>query len=250
MVADVVAYFAGGRTVTVQHEGYAEPVAIPACPRAAVEAAISDAVRQGVLWLVNGPASCQGEPAPPGVLTDAAELRAPMPPLPVDRLTKDAAPGAWKEGRTSALALAAALSVQVGAPVPWPILRRAIDDALGARWLERAPDSGPWPCEAAGASAVTLKEPDAAKDVNEVSERKGDYVTTPTGAHTGAAVLEPNELQDLVDTLPEVIKAAAGVPLQLHVRITLGDGGDVPPESVTTVNELLEGVRPELSLTK
>ena len=64
-VVDVVAYFAGGRTVTVRHEGYTEPVAIPACPRAAIEAAVSDAVRQGVLWLANGPASFQGEPQHP-----------------------------------------------------------------------------------------------------------------------------------------------------------------------------------------
>ena len=121
-VADVVAYFAGGRTVTVQHEGYSEPVAIPACPRAAVEAATSDAVRKGVLWLVNGPASFQGEPVAPGVLTDAAELRAPMLPLSVDRLTKDAVPEAWKDGETSALALsAAALGAGRGAgPVARP----------------------------------------------------------------------------------------------------------------------------------
>jgi hypothetical protein len=77
-VADVVGYFSGGRTVMVKREGYEEPVIIPACPAAAVEVAISDAVRQGVLWLVNGPASFQGEPAPSGVLTASAQLRAPM----------------------------------------------------------------------------------------------------------------------------------------------------------------------------
>lgn len=248
VVSDVVAYFAGGRTVTVQHEGYSEPIAIPACPRAAVEAAISDTVRQGILWLVNGPASFQGEPAPPGVLTDAAELRAPMLPLSVDRLTKDAVPEAWKDKETNALALSAALSVRVGAPLPWPVLRRAIDDALGARWLELAPESGPWPCAAAGASAVTLKEPDTTKGV---SDEKGDYVPIPRGALTGSAVLEPNELQDLVDALPEIVSAAAGIPLRFHVHITLGDGGDdVPSESVTFLNELLEGLSPDLRLTE
>ena len=246
-VADIVAYFAGGRTVTVQHEGYSEPVAIPACPRDAVEAAISDAVLQGVLWLVNGPASFQGESAPPGVLTDAAEVRAPMLPLSVDRLTKDALPEAWKDGETNALALSAALSVQGGTPIPWSILCQAIDDALTARWLELAPESGPWPCEAAGASAVMLKTPDTTKDV---SDRKGDYVSVPRGAHTGSTVLEPNELQDLVDALPDVIKAAAGVPLQFRVHITLGDGGDVPSETVTPLNELLEGINPDLRLTE
>ena len=246
-VADVVAYFAGGRTATVQREGYEEPVAIPACPRAAVEATVSDAVRQGVLWLVNGPASFQGEPAPPGVLTDAAELRAPMQPLSVDRLTKDIVPEAWKDGRTSALALSAALSMQAGAPLPWPILRRAIDDALSARWLALAPDSGSWPCEAAGATAVTLTEPEGSKP--EIDD-EGDFTPVPKGAHTGSAILEPNELQDLVDALPDVVTAAAGIRLQFFVSITLGDGDDVPAESVTSVNEILESINARLRLTK
>lgn len=43
-VADAVAYFAGGRTVIVQREGYEESVVIPACSPVAVEMAISDAV--------------------------------------------------------------------------------------------------------------------------------------------------------------------------------------------------------------
>ena len=161
-----------------------------------------------------------------------------MPPLAVDRLTKDAVPEAWKDGRTNALALSAALSVQVGAPLPWTILRQAIDDTLSARWLALAPDSGPWPCEAASAAAVTLEEP----------ARGAEDRPVPKGTRTGAADLEPNELQDLVDALPEVIKAAAGVPLRFHVRVTLGDGGDVPAESVTSLNALLEGVKPDLRL--
>ena len=168
-----------------------------------------------------------------------------MLPLAVDRLTKDALPEAWKDGRTNALALSAALSVQIGAPLPWSILRRAISDALAARWLVLAPDSGSWPCEASGAAAVTLKEPEDAKVL---VDRKDDFLSPPKGAHTGSATLEPNELQDLIDALPDVITAAAGMPLRFHVHITLGDEGDVPPESVTAVNMLLEGVSPDLCL--
>ncbi len=240
-LADVAAYFAGGRTATLPREGYDETVAIPACPRAAVEAAVSDAVRQGDLWLVNGPASIQGEPAPPGVLTDTALLRAPMPPLSVDRLTKDAVPEAWKDGRAGALALSAALSVQVGAPIPWLVICQAIGHALEARWLELASDSGPWPCEAAGAGAVTLIEPG-------VAESQKVFKSLPKGMRTGAADLEPNELQDLVDALPGAITAAAGIPLRFHLRITLGDGGDIPSEAATSVNEILEGIKSDLRL--
>ena len=245
-VADVVAYFAGGRTVIAQRDGYEEPVAIPACPRAAVEAAISEAVRQGILWLVNGPASFQSEPLPPGVLTDSARLRAPMPPVSVDRLTQDSLPDAWKDGRSSALALLTALSVQLGAPLPWSVLRRAIEDALDTRWLALTPDCGPWPCEAAGAAAVTLQEPEAGLMGVPVGE--DGLLSVPKGARTGSADLEPGELQDLVDVLPEVITAAAGVPLRFHVRVTLGDGADVPSEPVKAVNELLEGIKSDFRL--
>lgn len=62
-VAGVVDYFAGGRTVMAQREGYEEPVAVPACPAAAV----AEAIGRRSLWLLNGPASFQGEPLPPAL---------------------------------------------------------------------------------------------------------------------------------------------------------------------------------------
>ena len=60
-VADAAGYFAGGRTVMTQREGYEEPVAIPACPAAAVEAAAAEAVRRGSLRLAHGPATARGK---------------------------------------------------------------------------------------------------------------------------------------------------------------------------------------------
>ncbi|MBX6323511.1 MAG: hypothetical protein IRY94_16935, partial [Rhodospirillaceae bacterium] len=245
-VADVISYFAGGRTVMVQREGYEEPVVIPACPAAAVEAAISDAVRQGILWLVNGPASFQGEPVPSGVLTATAQLRAPMPPLSVDRLMQDVVPDAWKDGQTTALALSVALSTQTGRPVPWAVLRRAIDDAIKARWLELAPGSGAWPCDMAGASAVALKQPAAPGGMAE--PQPGGYVPKPKGVYTSSAALEPSALQDLVDVLPDVVKAAAGVPLQFQLAVTLGDGQEISTETVESINRLLEEVSSDLRL--
>ena len=245
-VADVVGYFSGGRTVMVKREGYEESVIIPACPGAAVEAAISDAVRQAVLWLVNGPASFQGEPAPSGVLTASAQLRAPMPPLSVDRLMQDAVPEAWKDGQTTALGLSVALSASSGRPVPWMVLRRAIDDAIKARWVELAPGSGSWPCDMAGAPAVMLKQPSASGGLTEPP--RGEYVPKPKGVYTSSAVLEPAALQDLVDVLPDVVKVAAGVPLRFQLQITLGGGDSVSSSTVEEVNKLLETVNPELAV--
>ena len=146
----------GGRTVMAPREGYEEPVDIPACPAGAVEAAIAEPVRQGNLWLLNGPASFQGEQLPAGVLTPAATLRAPLDPLPVQRLMPDAAPDAWQAGEATVLALSVALA---GHPIPWAVLRRAVNDAIASRWLETTPASGTWPCEVTGAAAVTLKPP-------------------------------------------------------------------------------------------
>ena len=95
---------------------------------------------------------------------------------------------------------------------------------------------------------MTLKQPDT--EEGRLRSRSGEYAPVPKGAHTGAGILEPNELQDLVDALPEVVKAAAGVPLQFRIHITLGDGGDVPSETVTSLNELLESVSAGLRLTE
>ena len=118
-VAGLIDYFAGGRTVMAPREGYEEPMEIPACPPAAVEAAVGKAVEAAILWLLNGPASFQGEPLPAGVLTAAAVLRAPLAPLAVQRLLADAVPDAWHAGETTALALSAALAGQEHCPVPW-----------------------------------------------------------------------------------------------------------------------------------
>ena len=243
VVSDLVSYFSGGHTVMVPKEGYEEPVVIPACPAAAVEAAISDAVREGGLWLLNGPASFQGEPLPSGVLTGKALLRGPMGSLSVDRLMQDALPDAWKDGRTTALALSVGLSAQIGSPIPWTVLRRTIDDAIKSRWLELAPDSGTWPCEMSGATTISLKQPDQSGGMDEPPKPYGQK-----GVYASKAELEASELQDLVDALPEIIKAAAGVPLRFEISVTLGDGKDLSPETIEALNGLLEEVSSNLRL--
>ena len=117
-VAAAAGYFANARAIAVRGGEYDREVGVPACPRAAVEAAIGKAVEGGLLRLVAGPASFQGEPLPGGVSMDAAELRAPMAPIDFDRLMPEALPGAWRDGKTTALALSNALSAQDDGPVP------------------------------------------------------------------------------------------------------------------------------------
>ena len=245
-VADVIAYFAGGRTVMVPKEGYEEPVIIPACPAAAVEAAVSDAVRQGILWLINGPASFFQEPVPTGVLTHAAQLLAPPAPISVDHLMPDALPDAWKDDATTAYALSIALSTKAGRTLPWTNIRRAIDDAIKSNWIKLTPDST-WPCDMAMAAKVGLIIPP--KSSTELHEPEPIvYKSKPKGVRYAEAALDPVTLQDLVDVLPDVVKAAAGVPLSFRLHIQLGDGEELDPALVTAIDGILEGVSAELRL--
>jgi hypothetical protein len=131
-------------------------------------------------------------------------------------------PEANKPIGATALALSVGLSAQSGHPVPWSIIRRGIDDAITSRWLELAPGSGTWPCEMAGASAVTLVQPAAGGSAAEPPS--GGYTPRPQGAYHGSAALEPSAFQDLVEVLPDLIKIAAGVPLKFDLSVTLGDG--------------------------
>ena len=245
-VAAAIDYFSGERTVMAPREGYEEPVDIPACPASAVEAAVTEAVRQGGLWLLNGPASFQGEPLPAGVLTPAATLRAPLDPLPVQRLMPDAAPDAWKAGEATVLALSVALAGQEGRPLPWTVLRRAVDDAIASRWLETTPGSDAWPCDVAGAAAVVLRPP-VAFEPSSVTPKAAES----RAAYSCSAVLDPAALQDLVDALPDIVKSAAGVPLEFRLDVALGDGGkDVAADTVASIDDLLREVSPDLRLKR
>ena len=121
---------------------------------------------------------------------------------------------------------------------PWSVLSRSIDNAISARWLELAPNSSPWPCDAAGTAGVKLKEP-------ETAAAKG--VAEPKGAFIASADLQPHELQNLAEALPEIMKAAAGSALRFHLRIVLDDEGNgILPEPMSSLNESLESVNPNL----
>jgi hypothetical protein len=157
--ADVCAYFSGGRVVKLQREGYDEPVTIPKAERAVIEAAVHAAVRDGTLWLTAGPASICGEEIPTGVLTDDARLQGPPSSIPAMEVLPENLPEAWSEDTTTALTIAVALSKKMGKTLPWMTVQKAIDGACRARFLERTPDSGSWPCDFTRAPSVKLRVP-------------------------------------------------------------------------------------------
>ena len=112
-------------------------------------------------------------PFPPAVLTAAATLRPPPDPVAVDALTADSIPEAWKDGRSNALAVSAALSNKHGESLPWSIVRDALDTGIRARWIALAEESAPWPCELAGARNVVLRVPSEVVDPVDKPAPKG-----------------------------------------------------------------------------
>ena len=58
-------------------------------------------------------------------------------------------------------------------------------------------------------------------------------------------------LLDFVDALPEIVKAAAGLPLQFRLDVTLGASvRDVKSSTLASIDALLRGVSPDLGLKR
>jgi hypothetical protein len=164
-------------------------------------------------------------------------------------------PEAWSAETTTALDIANALSTKFGKMLPWYTVREAIDAAFRSRVLERTIDSGPWPCDYAGARAVKICLPreqvvqHAPTAAPQVSVREARPM--PASAMLAAeASLQVDEIQDLSDQIADLMKATVGLNLQLHLRIELGPLSHISDETLTKVNELLAEVSEKLRLRR
>ena len=243
-VRNVTDYFGGGHSVMVPREGYEDTVFIPKCEARDVENAIAEAVQQGFVWLINGPASILGEPVPDGVLSPSATLHPPPEPIGVQELMESSIPDAWKEGKTNALAIITALSAQRGRSLPWSTVQSAIDSGIRARWIELTSDSNPWPCEFAGARHVVIQAPETQRGSG-VQERSGQKRL---GTAMAEATLEANGIQDLAEQIPAITMAAVGTSLKFNIRIELGGENAPDPAVIGAINSLLSTVSDELKL--
>lgn len=243
-VAEALAYWQGGKVIQVQKQGYEEPVTIPKAERTVVEKALESAIQAGQIWLIAGQVSLCSEPVPAGVLTEKATLRRPPPPIPPAEILPDRLPRAWKEEMTTGLSVLMALSQKAGQTLPWPIVRSAVEAALRTRLIERAVDSGPWPCDVAGAAGLRFRLPDKVP----VDIPESPRLPERPGVRVAAADLDIGQFQDLADQLSEIKKAAVGFELKLHVRIEVNGTRPVPPEVVERINSLLSQVANEIRL--
>ncbi|MGO8947109.1 MAG: hypothetical protein ACLQUY_05495 [Ktedonobacterales bacterium] len=256
----LIAYFAGGTVVQVERGGYTEPVSIPRVGSETLAAAVHAAVRDGVLWLTAGPASLYREDVPDRVLSETAVLQAPPEPVKPQDILAPNLPEAWAGGSevTTAGGIADALATRTGKPLPWSVVRQAIEGAFAARYLERTPDSGSWPCDMGGAASVRLRVP-ASSAPDASAQPAAALAATSTapveqprpGVIAAEAYLRPSEIQELADQIGELTKVAtaAGIELTFHVRIEVRGNQGVSAPTLSKLNDVLEQVSSGLAIT-
>jgi len=140
------------------------------------------------------------------------------------------------------LALSVAFSTENGRPMPWIVLRRAIDDAIKARRVELAQGSGVRPCDMADTSAVTLKQPAAQGGLGDL-RRSHSYRSRKASTH-----LRPPWHPLPCTTSLTCCRTSLKLPLMCRSSSScpsLGDGQEVRTETIEFVNKLLdEGEQP------
>ncbi len=248
-VQAVADFFDGSTVVQVERQGYKEPMPIPKARYAVVGKAVSSGVEGGSLWLLSGPASILGEPIPPGVLNPSARLSAPPPAIAPAEILPENLPNAWKDGFSSALSIASALSVKTGKTLPWKTVRDAISGAFQARFLELAQGSQAWPCDFPSAQFANFKVASGAERV-EIGGR-GVADVGPGMILVASSELSPSQVQDLGDIVPRLleVKTKAGTLIRFHIRIEVGEGKTRPADEVAReINVLLKRISEGLEL--
>jgi hypothetical protein len=234
-LGDLTTYFSGKYFVAVDKGGYTENLLIPAAQEEAIKAAVAAAVKSGRVWMVNGTISVLGEDVPVGFLNKHAILYPPPAPISATDLLPAPLPDAWSGEQTTAHLLHAALSAKAGKPLPWMPVRQALEDGFRLGLFERTLDSGSWPCDLGGASAVKMRfSKDRAK------ESQGSTY----GAKIATAELETHEVQDLADQIDELRQVTAGHALRINVTVEFAEAGKVDQEVIDRVNAVLSKIKP------
>ena len=228
---DLLGYFDGSRTVVVGDSGL-DQVIVPRCNPDAVREAAAGAVRDGIVWLVNGPTSLWKEPPPAAAVDVNAVLRPPPESVPTSGLLPESLPGAWTDGATNGVRLNQALSQARGETLPWGLVRESIRAAVNTRWLTLV--GGAVDCEFDQAGQLVLERPAEAPE----------QPSPPTA--TAGAVLEVGELQDLAELAPDLASLTAGYGLRYRVRPELD--GDADAGVRDQVNERLAEVSADLKV--
>jgi hypothetical protein len=241
-------YFTGNTVVQVPRDGYTEPASIPKAGAEVINKTINAGVEAGALWLTSGPASVLAEPIPAGILTPKAVLREPPAMIAAAEILPENLPDAWSNGQATALSIATALSQRLGQTMPWKTVKDVITASINARFTELDGTSGDWPCDYPAAQSIKLK---VASAPARRPGQGGIGPTAPTKCLVAHAELEPSEVQDLAEIIPNLLelKAKFNTPLKFRVQIELGDGKEKPSEETAKqINKLLKELKDGFAL--
>ena len=222
-------YFSGKHTVTIAHDGWDEKQAIPGCEEDILEAALTEAVASGAVWLVNGPTSCWKENVPFTALDGRAELLPPPPLAAPAELTPDVLSDAWTNGETSGAAIVRALSQKRGAAVPWGLVRESLAEAVRSRWLETVSGDG------------------AALDYDRAGEwrlQRTKQDKPPPRPRPADLEVDGFQVQNVAELVPQLLEASAGYGLRFRLGVALEANA---PESVRQqIDDMLKEAVPAL----
>jgi len=127
------------------------------------------------------------------------------------------------------------LSSKVGKVLPWTRVVSALDEAFRLGLIERALDSGAWPCDLGGAAAVKI--------VTRKSDAKEPPPTKQHGLKAASADLQTHEVQDLADNIDALREATAGHLFRIRVTVEIGDGSQVDQSILNKVNAVLAQIK-------
>ncbi|PSR20354.1 MAG: hypothetical protein C7B45_15335 [Sulfobacillus acidophilus] len=231
-------YFGGQTMVQIEHQGYSEAFAIPKLEAGPLQQAVTDAVKSGLVWVVNGGVSVWQEEVPDGLLTRSARLNPPPTALSLFDLLPDRVPEAWQDGKTTALALVVALSNAQGVPLPWPLIRHVITEARNNGLIQLELNGISWPCGRGDAEQVRIVLNDTKGPIG-----PGEAPTPPDRHLRSDRVLKPAEIQNLADVIGELARLLQPWTPTIQVMLDI-DTTRVPmdPDVKAKVNALLSQV--------
>jgi hypothetical protein len=248
-VQNVMDYFNGEKVVHVDKSGFTEPVPVPKASPDVVYAAVNEAVETGKVWMLSGPASLLAEEIPTGVLTPNATLHTPPSQILTASILPENLAMAWKDGVTTAMAIASGLSQNAGHTLPWKTVREVITGAINGRFITLANENTTWPCDLSAASTVKFKLATGSATGGNAGNETGGQ--TKAGVRVAACDFEPSQIQDLSDMIPSLlkIKAKANVGMKFHIRLEIGDGSVPLSDDVAEeINKILEDLGKDFSI--
>ncbi len=244
-VNDVRSLFDGSHTVVVNRGGFDEPIPVPKAHPEVVDEAIRAAVREGKIWLLSGPASLLAEEVPATLVAEDTELARPPEPISPLDLLPERLPQAWQDGHTDAFSIGVGCSKRAGRTLPWITVRDALDAAFRAHLIERTETSASWPSDYSRAGEVKIR---LVTGRVRPEPRAPGLMLPPGTSASSEAILRSDQMQDLLELLPDLIRASAGYDVGFTLRVLL-KGKDRPSRAIVeAVNKLLEKAGVDLRL--